>query len=201
MYDYQFSWYGVGPRGERVCRTETARIAQHRTRSDSRSRVCLEPLCEVGFGEPPGGQGEKRCRPVDLGRSHPHAIQLCEQERRDQRDPLVAIMKWIIPCDPKGERGSEVADGRVNFVSRLVLAAIERRIQQALRANIDETLPYAPDTLGKQESQSWQKTRRIGPIQPRSHLARPADVSATARSCASSKPRTVAPSPVNLVCF
>ena len=34
-----------------------------------------------------------------------------------------------------------------------------RRI--ALRANNDETLPYAPDTLGKQESQSWQKSPRI----------------------------------------
>ena len=29
----------------------------------------------------------------------------------------------------------------------------------ALRANSDETLPYAPDTLAKQESQSWQKTK------------------------------------------
>ena len=32
---------------------------------------------------------------------------------------------------------------------------------EALRANNDETLPYAPDTLGKQESQSWQKSPRI----------------------------------------
>ena len=30
---------------------------------------------------------------------------------------------------------------------------------KALRANSDETLSYAPDTLGKQESQSWQKTK------------------------------------------
>ena len=60
-----------------------------------RSRVCLEPLCEVGFGKFPGSQGEKRCRCVDLGRSHPHAIQLREQERRDQRNPLVAIMKIL----------------------------------------------------------------------------------------------------------
>ena len=72
---------------------------------------------------------------------------------------------------------------------------------EALRANNDETLPYAPDTMGKQESQSWQKIRRIDPIQPRSHLARPDGVSATARSCASSKPRTVAQSLVNSVCF
>ena len=51
------------------------------------SRVCLEPLREVGFRELPSGQSEKRCRCVDLGRSHPHAIQLHEQERRDLNFP------------------------------------------------------------------------------------------------------------------
>ncbi len=103
------------------------------------SRVCLEPLREVGFGKFPGGQGEKCCRCVDLGRSHPQAIQLREQERGDQRNPLVAIMKWMILCDPKSERGREVVDVRINFISRLVLAAIERGIQQASIANSRET--------------------------------------------------------------
>ena len=48
--------------------------------------------------------------------------------------------------------------------------------------------------MGKQESQSWQKTTKIDPIHPRSHLARLAGASATARSCALSRPRTGAPS-------
>ena len=42
---------------------------------------------------------------------------------------------------------------------------------RTLRANIDETLPYAPDTMGKQQSPSWQKTTKIDPIRPRSRLA------------------------------
>ena len=66
------------------------------------SRVCLEPLREVGFRELPGGQCEKRCRCVDLGRSHPHAIQLHKQERigRDETvaafDGLRVVLRGII---------------------------------------------------------------------------------------------------------
>lgn len=51
----------------------------------------------------------------------------------------------------------------------------------SLRANNDETLPYAPDTLGKQESQSWQKTQRIVSIRLQTFLAPLAGASATAR--------------------
>ena len=42
------------------------------------------------------------------------------------------------------------------FINKSVSKVLTR---SALRANSDETLPYAPDTLGKQESQSWQKTK------------------------------------------
>jgi hypothetical protein len=66
-----------------------------------------------------------------------------------------------------------------------------------LRANNDETLPYAPDTLGKQESQSWEKSRRIVSIRLETFLEPLAGASATARSCALSRPRTAAPSLVN----
>ena len=67
----------------------------------------------------------------------------------------------------------------------------------SLRANNDETLPYAPDTLGKQESQSWQKSPRIVSIRLQTSVAPLAGASATARSCALSRPRTGAPSLVN----
>jgi hypothetical protein len=68
---------------------------------------------------------------------------------------------------------------------------------KALRANNDETLPYAPDTMGKQESQSWQKSPRIVSIRLQTFLALLAGASATARSCALSRPRTGTPSLVN----
>jgi hypothetical protein len=55
------------------------------------------------------------------------------------RTPFNSANKWMILCDPKGERGSEAVDGRINFISRLVLGAIERRIQQASIANSRET--------------------------------------------------------------
>ena len=124
--------------------------------NDLHSRVCLEPLREVGFGKLPGGQGEKRCRCVDLGRSHTRAIELREQERRDQRNPLVAIMKWMILCDPKGERGSEVVVGGINFISRLILAAIERGIEQVSIAYSRETTMLGEGLHMQHLNNTWQ---------------------------------------------
>ena len=44
-------------------------------------------------------------------------------------------MKWMILCDPKSERGRKVVDVRINFIYRLILAAIECGIQQVSAAS------------------------------------------------------------------
>ena len=80
------------------------------------------------------------------------------------------------------------------FINKSVSKVLTR---SALRTNNDETLPYAPDTLGKQESQSWQKSPRIVLIRLQTFLEPLSDASATVRNCVLSRPRTGAPSLVN----
>ena len=53
----------------------------------------------------------------------------------------------------------------------------------SLRANNNQTLPYAPDTLGKKESQSWQKSPRIVLIRLQTFLEPLAGASVTAINC------------------
>ena len=69
---------------------------------------------------------------------------------------------------PKKKRGPKtcLADAQVLEEIKIVLRNspfVGEALAGSLRANSDETLPYAPDTMCKQESQSWQKTQRIIP--------------------------------------
>ena len=64
------------------------------------SRVCLEPLRQVGFGELASGQGEKRCRGVTLiARNRIFTVDLLGIRLRLSKSEFLSVGYLMAPID------------------------------------------------------------------------------------------------------